>query len=307
MNRIRACLCAAASGALLLAAWGHAQDRTPESGAEASEGSIIVTEDRERPTSREVNRQARDISDITTDIYDKPLARIEDRLCPGVIGLRQAAAELMIDRIRWNAERLDMWLADDSACSPNLIIAFVEDGKAEVAELQDRQPWLFQTLTIPERQALLGAEGPVRVWTTAQMRTRDGMPIPRRERLDAPPVVTMAMAHSKIYLTVREDITQVVVLFDREAVRGKTVIQLADYATMRGFARTKPAEGDAPLGTILALFDPGHAPPDGLTEFDQAYLRSVYDWIPNLPAATKLLGVNRQLDRVIEEEAESAE
>jgi hypothetical protein len=118
----------------------------------------------------------------------------------------------------------------------------------------------------------------------------------------------MWMAHSKLYLTIREDITQVVVMFDRDAVRGMTLIQLADYATMRSFARTRPAGGDAPLDTILALFDPNHPPPDGLTAFDQGYLRSVYDGIPNLPAASKLLGVNRQLGQLArEEEAEASE
>ena len=311
MPSLRTSLCAAAFGALIFAAPAPAQEAPPRAetppDAEAADPSIVVTGDREQPTSREVSRQARDISDITSDIYDKPLARIEDRLCPGVIGLRQEAAELMIDRIRWNAERLDMRLADDTACSPNLIVAFVEDGKAQIAELHDRQPWLFQTLTIPERTALLEEDGPVRVWTTAQMRTRDGMPIARRESLDSPPTVQMWMAHSKIYLTIREDITQVVVLFDREAVRGKTVIQLADYATMRSFAKTKPAEDGVALDTILTLFEPDARAPDGLTQFDQAYLRSVYDWIPNLPAASKLLGVNRQLNRLADEDAESAE
>ena len=248
MTLLRTSLCAAVSGALVLLATpvpAQEAEPAPEADAASDDSRIVVTGDRQRPTSREVNRQARDISDITSDIYDKPLARIEDRLCPGVIGLRQEAAELMIDRIRWNAERLDMRLADDTACSPNLIVAFVEDGKAQIAELHDRQPWLFQTLTIPERTALLEEDGPVRVWTTAQMRTRDGMPIARRENLTDPPVVSMWMAHSKIYLTIREDITQIVVLFDRAAVRGKTVIQLADYATMRSFARTRPTDGDA--------------------------------------------------------------
>lgn len=307
MSRFRASLCAAVSGALLLGMTASAQES--DQARESEDGDIVVTGERERepPTRRDVSRQARDISDITSDIYDKPLARIEDRLCPGIIGLKQDYAAFMIDRIRWNAERLDMWMADDANCSPNLIIAFVEDGKAELARLHERQPQLFATLTIPERQALLETDGPVRVWTTAQMRTRDGMPIQRRESLDAPPVVQMWMAHSKIYLTIREDITQVVVLFDRAAVRGKTLIQLADYATMRGFARTRPSGGDAPLDTILALFDASHAPPDGLTEFDQAYLRSLYDGIANLPAASKLLGVNRQLGHLAEEEAESAE
>jgi len=269
--------------------------------------SIIVTEDRTPPTGSEVNRQARDVSDVPSDVYDRPLARVEDRLCPGVIGLRLDAAQLMIDRIRWNADRFDVRQGDDTECTPNLIIAFVDDGKAELAGLEERQPWLFQTMSKVERERLLAEDGPVRVWTTVQMRTRDGMPVARQENQTDPPVVAMWMAHSKIYLTIREDITQTVVLFDKSGVRGKTVIQLADYATMRSFARTRNAGGDAPLDTILALFDPNHEPPGGLTDFDQAYLRSVYNGIPNLPAITKINGVNSQLRRAQEAEEEDAE
>jgi hypothetical protein len=297
MTLVRSTRLAAALGLAALALPALAQEEEP---------TIVVTEDREAPSSREVNRQARDITETTNNLYDRPLARIEDRLCPGVMGLRTEAAELMIDRIRWNAERLDMWLADDAGCAPNLIIAFVDDGKAQIAELAERQPWLFQSLTIDERERLLSDDGPVRVWTTAQQRTRDGLPIARRESLDNPPVVQMWMAHSKIYLTIREDITQVVVLFDKAGVRGKTVIQLADYATMRSFARTRPADSGAALDTILALFDPAQEPPAGLTDFDQAYLRSLYGSMANLPAASKLLGVNRELRRVENEAAEAS-
>jgi len=40
----------------------------------------------------------------------------------------------------------------------------------------------------------------------------------------------------------------------------------------------------------------------GLTDFDQAYLRSVYNGIPNLPAITKINGVNSQLRRAADDE-----
>jgi len=96
------------------------------------------------------------------------------------------------------------------------------------------------------------------------------------------------------------------VLFDRTGVRGKTVIQLADYATMRGFARTRPAEGDAAIDTILALFDEGAVPPGGLTDFDKAYLRSLYEGIPNLRGQSRILGVNQELKQVLEEKQEAA-
>ena len=281
-----------------------AQDPGAQAAAGQTDDDIVVTGD--RPTRTEVTRQARDVTDIGSDVRDRPLARIEDRLCPGVIGLKRDGAELMIDRIRWNAERLHMWMADDTDCRPNLIIAFVEDGQAELAGIADRQPWLFADLTTAQRRALLATEGPVRVWTTALTRTRDGMPIERRESLDSPPQVEMWMAHSKLYLTIREDITQTVVLFDREGVKGKSIIQLADYATMRGFARTRPAEGDARLDTILALFDPNHEPPAALTDFDQAYLTNLYREIPNLPAAMRLADVSNELERLAREQADAA-
>jgi hypothetical protein len=299
MTTLRGGLIAALAATLAAATPAVAQEEaaTPA----APDEDIVVTG--ERPSHREVSRQARDVTAIGSDIRDRPLARIEDRLCPGVIGLKRDAAELMIDRIRWNAERLNMWLADDTDCSPNLIVAFVEDGKQALGELHENQPWLFETLPIHERRALLAEQGPVRVWTTALTRTRDGMPIQRRENLTDPPVTQMWMAHSKLYLTIREDITQVVVLFDREGVRGKTIIQLADYVTMRSFARTRPASGEAALDTILALFDPDHEPPLELTAFDQAYLRSVYKEIANLPAAMKLLDVADELEREMERRA----
>ncbi len=43
---------------------------------------------------------------------------------------------------------------------------------------------------------------------------------------------------------------------DLTAIDGMTVNQLADYATMRGLAQTKPLSGEPSFGTILNLFDP---------------------------------------------------
>ena len=306
------------TAALVAAAVGLACGPGPAGAQEADsveEGdeAIVVTGEAQKPaTRREVSRQARAVT-RPQNVHDLPLARFEDRLCPGVLGMKAEYAALLIDRIRYHAQRLDMWLTeDDGTCTPNLILAFVDDGQAELAALHGEHHYLFQDLPTHERRALLAEEGPVRVWTTTATRTRDGMPIARRESLTDPPAVQMAMAHSKIYLATREDITQVVVLFDREGILGKTLVQLADYATMRGLARTRPVEeggqeeGGQPLDTILALFDAGSAPPAEMTAFDRAYLGALYDGIPNMPGVTKVLGVNRQL-RLQDEGEEEAE
>jgi hypothetical protein len=265
--------------------------------AEPTEGDdIVVTGRIEQPTSGEVRRQARAITH-GGDLQHTPLPRFEDRLCPGIIGLKPEFASLMIDRIRYHARRLDLWLGDDSGCAPNFIVAFVEDGRAELASVAAKHPELFAPMATADRQELMAEDGPVRVWTTTQTRTRDGMAVARRESLTDPPVASMWSAHSKIYVPIREDITQVVVLFDAASARGKSLVQLADYATMRGLARTRPVEDGQALETILALFDPDAPSPAELTQFDKAYLASLYDGIPNLPGAVRVGGVSRQLQR----------
>jgi hypothetical protein len=299
-SRVRAALCLAA---LFAAAPAAAQPSPPA----AENGDIVVKAPEQAPPSNEdVNRQARAVTQ-GGDFLHSPLARFEDPLCPGILGLKPDYAAIMIDRMRAAAELFGLWLADDSNCRPNLIVAFVDDGKAELAELAQQHPESFIWMDTYDRKQLPAEDGPVRVWTTAVMRTRDGMAIARRDSLDNPPVANMWMAHSKIYLPVRQDINQVVVFYDRAAVKGKTLVQLADYATMRGLARTRSAREGAAMDTILTLFDPAASPPGGLTEFDRAYLASLYDGIPNLPASAKIGGVNRQLRRQAAAEQEREE
>lgn len=305
MTRRGARLLAGLAGILTLSSPAWAQADQPA----RSRDNIVVTgrAEQEEPTKRDVTRQARDIT-APGDLRHSALPRFEDRLCPGIMGLRTESASLMIDRIRDTAARLGLWLTeDDGTCSPNFIIAFVDDGQADLQRIADNSGWLFRDMSLVERRQLLQETGPVRVWTITQMRTRDGMPVPRSNSLFDPPQVNAWMAHSKIYLPVREDITRVVVLFDKEGVKGKTLLQLADYAMMRGLARTRPvSESGQAMDTILALFDPSGSPPLQLTEFDRAYLGAVYDGIPNIPGITKVQGVNRQLRRQAEGRSEAA-
>ncbi|MCL6252249.1 hypothetical protein M3P36_14485 [Altererythrobacter sp. KTW20L] len=201
----------------------------------------------------------------------------------------------MIDRIRDNARSLGIRLQEDG-CAPNFIIAFVEDSQSAMQGLMDSNSGMFLYVQPEERRRLL-APGPVHIYTSVELRTRDGIPISMERTNAGPPVSQQAMAHSRIYTSTRRDIASVFVLYDRDTVRGMSLSQLADYATMRGLAQTEPA-GDLTMNSILNLFNPTGPYPDELTDFDRAYLNSVYDWIPNLPAMAKIGNVNRELNRL---------
>ncbi len=293
-----------------VAAQDAVQEAADASGDEAlrdpsrvpDEDVIIVQGGRPEGVSRgEIQRQARSIT-VEGDVYDQPLARFEDYLCPGIMGLAADQASLMIDRIRDNAYDFGIRLHEDG-CDANFIIMFVPDSQAAMAEMMERQPWLFEFHDAGEKRELL-EPGPARVWTWTQPHTRDGLPIAQTSNRASVPTLSSWMAHSRIYTAVRHDITSTIVMFDQGAVRGKSLIQLADYAVMRGLAQTRPSD-DAAMDSILTLFDE-EAPPQQLTLFDRAFLRSLYDWLPNLPAMTKITGVNRQL-RILDEEADARE
>jgi hypothetical protein len=289
----------------------------------ASDPNIVVQGEREPPTQREIGEQARNISIIGSPL-DDPLPRVADRVCPGVLGMKDEDAAYIIQRIRHNAERFDIRLhQDDGKCEPNFIVAFVDDAQGQMAQLARRQGYMLAGMSVSARGELLEAPGAARVWMNTVMRTNTGAPAPNRgskqnapERVlsydvetgsassisGMPPEARGSASHSRIYFPLREDIYSVLVLFDREQVRDKTLLQLADYATMRGFAFTRETRGEVPADTILSLFDGDGPKPERLTAFDLGYLGSLYDGIPNMPATSKLNNVRRHMERQAERE-----
>lgn len=288
--------------------------------AQPNDPNIVVRAEREPPTQREIGEQARHISIIGSPL-DDPLPRFEDRVCPGVLGMKDEDAAFIIQRIRHNAEQFDIRLhKDDGKCEPNFIVAFVEDAQGQMAQLARRQGYMLAGMSVSARGELVDAPGAARVWTNTVMRTNTGAPAPSRSSKEnapervlsydpetgvgstisgMPPEARGSASHSRIYFPLREDIYSVLVLFDREQVRDKTLLQLADYATMRGFAFTRETRGEVPADTILSLFDGDGPKPERLTTFDLGYLSSLYDGIPNMPATSKLNNVRRHMERQV--------
>ena len=317
-SRARVHACAALAAVAIFSTAAFAQD------APTPDRNIIVQGERPPATEDQVTEQAKNIS-IVGDPLDEPLPRFEDWVCPGVLGLTDDAAAYIIQRVRYNAEQLDLRVTkDDGTCEPNFIVAFVDDAQNALVEVARRNGYMLAGLSVTERGELLNAPGAARVWSNVIARTRDGMPVPsERDARSAPeragssfagtdgngnalsapfamgvaPVSAGWNAHSKIYIATREDITSVLVLFDRNQVRGKSLLQLADYATMRGFALTREISGSHAAPTILSLFDGPDPHPDRLTAFDWGYLGSLYRDQPNLPAQAKIAGVNAEMAR----------
>jgi hypothetical protein len=295
--------------AVLLASATIAQAQSPVSlkdGTTATGPDIVVTS-RPEPTAKEVEKQAKAISRMG-DFYHDPLARFSEPVCPGVLGLPPDAAGIIVDRIRYDAERVGAPVEASTNCKANILVVFTRDGGAEVRRLIKERGYLFDGLDTPEARELKAEPGPVRAWNVTQLRNRHGQEEsptvePMGVKIDGDPglfpmrVITAPTSDSRLFLASRVDITASVVMVDLAATNGLPVAQIADYAAMRALARTRPAEGDTSASTILSLFDPASAHPREMTSFDLAYLRSLYDAGSNVPASVKILGVSRMAER----------
>lgn len=276
----------------------------------APTGPDIVVTGKADPTERQTAQQARSISRMG-DVYHDPLARFSDPICPGVLGLPVDAAGIVVDRIRYDAERAGAPVEKTTNCKANIIVVFTRDGGAEVGRLLKTRGYLFDGLDTAEAKELQEEKGPVRAWNVTALRNRFGQEENPRFiaaglqlgddsgslRMGPVRVTSAPTSDSRVFLASRVDITASVVVIDLAAIDGMPVARIADYAAMRALARTRPAEGDTAASTILSLFDPAGQAPREMTSFDLAYLRTLYDAGSNLPASAKILNVSRMLEK----------
>ena len=283
---------------ILLAAAALASG-TPVLAEDDPRDSIVVTGEVEagEVDRAEVRQQSRAITPRGA-VINQPLARFQAPLCPGVWGLSGESAQFIIDRIYHNAEEAGLELDERAGCPANLIVAFVADPQAEFEAMVRADHFMIDPLPFEDRQAVRATQGPALAWHLVSTRTRDG-----QTRRGRPPVFD-STAISRLETGRRLDIEFAMVMIDADLLVDLDGLALADYATMRALARTRPVELDAAgSATILALFDDPVRSAQSLTAFDRAYLASLYAGPANQPGQYALRDVGERM----EEEAGTAQ
>ena len=255
---------------LALAACGVAAARPG-----AGDGRDIVV------TGTPDRRAAATFVETVTVETEGQVARFAAPVCPRILGLPADYAATVAQRLRDVARAAGAAVAG-TGCTPNILVVVAADGLEAAQALHKTRPRLFDGLTPRRIEALTRGGDAARAWQVVEMRGRDGR---EAEAIDAiasaggPPRfvkdghVLQSSLNSRIGLPTRQDLALSVLLVDLDAIAGRSLRQFADYAAMRTLARTRaPAGGRS---TILALFEPGPAPP-GITRWDLAYLKGLY-------------------------------
>lgn len=240
--------------------------------------AIVVTGNREQQAEIAAE-QAKLIT--LRPLGDNPLPRHYAPICVKVFGVDPAYGEVIVARVMSNSSSLHLPVGKNG-CQPNVWIGFSRDSKVEVEKLRSQLPEMFGTLSKVDVERIFRGSGAAQAWHSTEQRSEDGRPIPIMI-VDAPTgkaemKINKQYQSGRLVSPVRSDINGSIVVFDAVRANGRTVQQLADYATMRILAPVqdfdKAPEGGAP--TILQLFAEGASPVDGLTEFDWAYLSAFY-------------------------------
>jgi len=268
--------------AALLAAPGAAQDHPDavpdpagESPATSGPREIVV------PGSRVLAPGS-----ITTDLrrltirekFTERPPRFFDPLCPVVVGLDPPLADRIAARIRANGKVAKLPPAKPD-CRANAIVIVLDEPAKTFEQLRKKRPALLGTYEFRDRplgtiRAELAAGQPAVSWSQLTQRPTNGVLL---GNLDGNELRTNSMPRLRPTVMMQKDTA--VVLFDRRQLVGVEVGQLADFATLHLLGGPRPGadlEGIT-VPTLMTLFRDGpKAAPDGLTEFDRAYLAALH-------------------------------
>jgi len=243
------------------------------------QGDPIIV--RPPPTEAERHKQLRDFTRevIRPPRMNQPVAKFFYPVCVQVLGLEAEAAGVIAARIRENAEALGVGADPKPDCVPTLRVAFMAPAAGPAAEWLSMESPQLAHLASYQRERVLAESGPVRAWNRVVVRDFNGQPIRLADArviggMDLAPVPIDPYSATDPIITT--EITAAAVLIARDAADGLTLGQLADYATMRTLLGTGAPDGDTPAPTILTLFADPQAPA-GLTDFDRALVRELYD------------------------------
>lgn len=287
----------------LAAAWpaGPAAAQAPPG---ASEQAPIVVE------GRRLNRET-EIRELIDALPPAPsnghLSRFEHEACPAVIGVAPAQTAVIAARMRAVAAAAGVPVGRP-ACRPNVLIMVTSDKRQLIEQFARRYPGYFGDLTRRQIAALAESSEPAALWHLSGAVDADGRALFAHGGNVV--VLRTTRAGSRIADQAHPEYIGSVLVIESRALDGLTTTQLADYAAVRTFTGADPARlTDRSLSTILTLlYAPmGSAVPLTLTDWDLAFVRSLYRSDVNIHAPGQRGEIRDSMRRALEHAADADE
>ncbi|WP_156767527.1 hypothetical protein [Candidatus Viadribacter manganicus] len=238
---------------------------------------------------------------------ERPLARWEDNICVGAVGLSVADAQTLVDRISVRARSVGL---DPGApgCRANVMVIYAPDADALTRQIVDQRRDLLGYYTdggavVAGREELdefANVSRPVRWWYIASegagaIQSRPGAEMDRQSSgrsqaaaaagdggsvtgIGAGDIQGMESVRTngtRARTALRNELTYALVVVDARRVANLQPSAWMDYVAMVALAQIDPSASTQEFDTILNLFSTAPSQ-TALSSWDDAYLKALY-------------------------------
>ena len=261
---------------------------------------------------------------LTPASNERPLARWENDICVGAVGLAPAEAQLLVDRISVRARSVGL---DPGApgCRANVMVIYAPDSDTLTRQIVDQRRDLLGyygdgaavTDGRVELEEFANTPRPVRWWYVSDggagaIQNRPGVALDRQgsgQTLasaavgdgatpnagatagDAEGMDAVRSNGSRTRTTLRNEMSYALVVVDARRVAGIQPSAWMDYVALVALAQIDPNAQTTGYDSILNLFSTPQSTQTALSAWDDAYLKALY-------RARRDAGGNRQLSDV---------
>ena len=279
---IRNFRCAAAAWLVASAAFAQPAPTRPSDASSAQKAeSTTVGEVVVRAPAPSIPRSfARSVEKFVHDV-GRPgpvgqISRWATPVCPVTVGLTPAFDSFVNRRIKEIAARVGAPSRDACRGGANVMVAFTPQPDELMADVRKHHEGLLGFHYIVETRSLAAFEPPMKSWyvTATRIADSDFAMIDQAYASHEPP-----QGGSHIPPPLKSEFAFVLVVVDANLLEGQAIGPVADRIAMLVLSKPALREGCSPLPSILDFLDP-KCPPgrsaDGLTIYDEAYLKALY-------------------------------
>jgi hypothetical protein len=248
--------------------------QTPDPAATAVQDVEVTAQ---RQTAYDAARSF--VDEVAETPPDRGLARWDGRVCVGVVNMRGAAAQAIVDQVSQRMLDIGMDIGEPG-CKPNIMIIATVDGAATARALVQARPRNFNPgfsgtrLTMAALERFQANDNPIRAWRlTVPVDADTGAPT---VRLPGEEFKYRAIrSPSRLRTMDRNVFARTFVILDVAQTNGFDTGAIGDYIAMVSLAQIDGEADVSGYDSILNLFtDPSGA--RQMTDWDLGYLRSLY-------------------------------
>ena len=245
-----------------------------EATARGTELESVTVEARRRQEriSKEVNEF---VSAIVASPMHESLGRWAVPVCPFTAGLVTSAGEFVRKRVAEVAAASGVPVGAPD-CAPNFVVVVTPDPEKFLKDWWEADHRLFnRERGVGGIMRFIEADIPVRVWHNVCSAPPG---LTRNFRLNITWDCNTGTLGSRLTYPAVRAIYLAIVMVDLTRIEGLTFGQVADHVAMVGLAQVRTSPDIAATPSILSLFAEGGADkPTGLTDWDQSFLKAVYE------------------------------